>query len=122
MKPSIIAVVVLGLAVISDHQTALAAKQSVTARLTIEGCYESEVLLVPVNRSFRRGGIGIGGGGNGSCNYSYNLRAVRIDPNRINLFIDVTVAGRSFEKQMVLTRGKPLDTQLELGVRLRVHF
>jgi hypothetical protein len=117
-----IVALVVGMAVAAPQETTAAKNGPVSVRLTINGCYESEDLSVPINRSFRRRGIGIGGGGNGSCHYSYNLDALRLGRNRVRLDVSVTVAGRSLEKQIILTRGKPFDAQLDLGVRLRAHY
>jgi len=123
MKLLLLMVILLGVTwVLPTYAPTHAAKESATVRLVIANCFETEKLSVPINRSFRRGGIGIGGGGNGSCNYSYNLHAVRIDRNHVNLFVNVTVTGRSFEKQIALARDKPVDVQLEPGVRVLAHL
>jgi hypothetical protein len=118
----IILVLVLGVFAVSAAGRTQPTKQTVTVHIVIANCFDSGKLSVPINRSYRRAGKGISGGGSGSCRYSYALHAVRLNRNRVRLFLSITTAGRSFDKTITLASGKPFDAELELGVRLIADF
>ena len=77
----------------------------------------------PYQSQLPQGGRGIAGGGSGEkCNYSYSMHAVRLDRDRVNLFVDLSVHNQAVAKEITLMRGRDYVLQLEHDVRIVARY
>jgi hypothetical protein len=96
----------------------------VVARISIEKCLESEVISVPVNRSYFEPGKGVTGGGSSrECGtFSYSMHAMRQGKRQAKLSVTVRVNSGNFEREITLTRRAGTKGVLGNGIRVVVSY
>jgi hypothetical protein len=96
----------------------------IVARISIEKCLESGDISVPINRSYLAAGRGISGGGSSKeCgSYFYSMSAMRQGRNRVRLHLTVNLNSESFEREIILTRGRRTEEQLGRGIKVATSY